>query len=383
MLIRLITLFICLSLISSPAVLAESGDEPIVGSASLILIDARSGEVLFEKNADERRQVASTTKIMTALLVLEKLGISEPVSISNKASMLSGDKIKYNNGESRPAEEMLYSLMLLSANDVATAFAEKIGGTESSFIGMMNLKAAQMGAVNSLFANPHGLPSQASQYSTARDLSLITKQAMRHPIFRRIVASKDHDFKIKDSPLKKIKNSNELLQVYSKATGVKTGYTLKSGYCLVASAEKGGMSLIAVVLGSQSREQTFEESKKLFDYGFNNYSYRQLIVKDKSYEQVEVAGHKKKLELVADKDISLLIKDSTGSINYMTDITTDIQLPINKGDILGELVVEMDGIELARSKLVSKDQVKEKIAVTDENFFSSIFQWVLRLFGLD
>lgn len=381
--VRFIILLLCFTFIFPPAVLAETGAEPVVNSVSLILIDARSGKVLFEKNADERRQVASTTKIMTALLVLEKLGISESVSISGNASRFSNNKIKYNDGESRSAEEMLYSLMLLSANNVATAFAEKIGGTESSFVEMMNLKTVQIGAVNSVFSNPHGLPSSASQYSTARDLSLITRKVMRHPIFRRVVASKEHDFEIADGPLKRIENSNDLLHEYSRATGVKTGYTLQAGYCLVGSAKKGGLSLIAVVLGSQSRKQTFDESKRLFKYGFDNYSYRHLIVKGKSYDQVEVAGSKKMIELVADKDISLLINDATGTITYMTDVIDDIRRPIKKGDVLGELIVKKDDVEIVRSQLVSKREMKEEIKVADESFFSSILRRFLKLLGLD
>ncbi len=382
MIVRLIVLFLCFAL-AQPAAVAKAEAQPVVDSASLILIDARSGDVLFERNADERRQVASTTKIMTALLVLEKLGISESVAISANAAGTSSSKIKYDEGESRSAEEMLYSLMLLSANNVATAFAEKIGGTEESFVGMMNLKAAQIGAVNSVFANPHGLPSNAPQYSTARDLSLITKKAMRHPIFRQVVSAKDYDFEVVGGPLKRMENSNKLLLEYSKATGVKTGYTFQSGYCLVGSAKKGGLSLIAVVLGSQSREQTFEESKRLFDYGFANFSYRHLIVKDKSYDQVAVEGARERLELVADKDTSLLINDARGTITYKTDVLKGISLPVKKGDVLGELIVKKGGLEIARSKLVSNRDLKEKKEAVKESFFSSVVRWFLSLFVVD
>lgn len=348
--------------------------QPVIDSPSVILIEKKSGKVLWENNADEHRQVASTTKVMTALLVLEKLGIREPVVISDNAARLDGNKVNYQTGDQRSAEEMLYSLLLLSANDVATAFAEKIAGSESAFVEMMNLKSAQLGAVNSRFANPHGLPSAGPQYSTARDMSNITLQAMKHPIFRKIVSTREHDFILAGgAPPKKLENSNKLLKAYPFATGIKTGYTRESGYCLVASASRGGMTLIAVILGGRTRENSFNDARSLFDYGFNNFTYRSLIVKGKTYKQVKLPGLKKKLELVADKEDTILVFDHQVSFSYETKVN-NISLPVTKGMVLGELIVSQNGSELAREALVAKENVKRTNVTEKSNWFFSVLK---------
>lgn len=379
-----ISLNVLVSLIFPPAT-AGKIRQPPVQSPSVILVEQRSGQVLWERNADERRPVASLTKIMTALLVLEKLGLSQKVIFSQAAAQASSDKIKYKVGDERSSEELLYSLLMLSANNAAAALAEKIGGSQEVFVQMMNLKAAQLGAVNTAFANPHGLPAAQPQYSTARDLAIIAVQAMKHPVFRKIVASRDYDFVITGESSKKIENTNELLKVYPEATGIKTGYTREAGYCLVASARRGGLSLIAVILGSDSRAQSFADAKELFEYGFNNFSYRQLVVENRTYARVIVSkSNNNRVKLVADKDVSLLVYDQPASIKYRTVIKNGSRSNIRRGDRLGKLVVSQFGKELAQVDLVAADDIEATSTKkpVKKGWLMDSLRGLLSLFGL-
>lgn len=365
--------------------LAQPGvaNQPPVQSRAAVLVEQGSGQVLFEKNADERRAIASTTKIMTALLVLEKLGISQNVVFSAGASRVGGEKINYGPGEQRSSEELLYSLLLLSTNSAATAFAEKISGSEAGFTQMMNLKASQLGAVNTIFANPHGLPSTLPHYSTARDMAVIAAQAMKNPVFRRIVASRDHDFIVAGQPPKRLENINELLKVYPYATGIKTGYTSEAGYCLVASAKRGGLSLVAVILGSRTRAETFAEAAELFEYGFNNYSYRQLVSKKRVYGSLTLPKGNTKVKLVAGQDIVQLVYDQPTSINYKLKMRERLPSNFHKGEKIGKLIVSQFGKEIGRVDLLAgTDSRPSPVKLSRRRGLLSGLRILLALLGL-
>lgn len=355
---------------------------PAVQSAAAILIEQRTGQVIWEHNADQRRAIASTTKVMTALLVLEQLGINQRVAMTPASAGVGGSRLDLKPGDERTAEELLYALMLLSANNVAATFAERIGGNESRFTQMMNERAAKAGAVNTVFANPHGLPAPGAQFSTAKDMALITAQAMKHPIFRRIVSSRDHDFTL-TAGVKRLENSNALLSAYPYAAGVKTGYTADAGYCLVAAARRGGMSLIAVILGSNNRAHSFGDARALFEHGFNNYAYRQLVTKDKAYAKVKLADEAgTKLKLVASRDILSLVYDLPASIDYKPRITAVAKPPIRKGERMGDLIVTQFGKEIGQTELIAAADVEPEAVPVRIKKNKGWLRSILAIFGL-
>lgn len=236
------------------------------GSA-ILLMNAETGEVLYEERADERMEIASTTKILTAISVIEHNDLLRVAEIPREAVGVEGSSIYLREGEGWRILDLLYGLMLRSGNDAAVALAVLTSGNTEEFSKLMNETARLAGATNSNFVNPHGLHDD-EHYSTARDMAKITAYAMKNPIFREIVGSEKHVARIEGSDDRKTQvfyNKNKLLRSYEYAIGVKTGYTKHSGRCLVSAAEKEGITLIAVVLNVGD---TYGVSKGLFEKHF-------------------------------------------------------------------------------------------------------------------
>ena len=250
-----------------------------ISAKSAILVDADSGRVLFEKNADERSLIASTTKIMTALVVLEHCALEEPVEILPEYTAVEGSSMYLRAGETYTVEELLYGLMLRSGNDAAVALALADSGSISAFSMRMNEKAAVLGLKNTHYANPHGLDSEEN-YSTALDLARLTRFALQNPDFAQLVSTKS--VTIGDRVLT---NHNKLLWQYSGAIGVKTGYTRTAGRILVGAAERDGRRLIAVTIADPN---DWADHAALFDYGFSQFSERQLVTADSVVGQIPV-----------------------------------------------------------------------------------------------
>jgi D-alanyl-D-alanine carboxypeptidase (penicillin-binding protein 5/6) len=248
---------------------AQAAALPQVDAKAAVLLDPATGKVLFAKNPDTAMAPASTTKIMTAILAIERGGLSQTIRVSPNAVGIDGSSMALASGERLRMEDLLYGLMLVSGNDAAVAIADAIAGSEAEFARLMTAKARKIGLTNTNYKNPNGLPA-LNHYSTARDLAKLTAYAMRNSIFARIVATK-----VKTIPGSKpgetvtLYNHNKLLWRYPYTTGVKTGYTLTAGGCLVAAAKKDGATLISVVLKSNA---IYDDSIKLFDYGFKQKS---------------------------------------------------------------------------------------------------------------
>jgi D-alanyl-D-alanine carboxypeptidase (penicillin-binding protein 5/6) len=245
--------------------LAMGAELDIVAKAA-VLMEMRTGSMLWAKNRDLPRPPASTAKILTAAVVLDRVALKEIVTapIPTNASKTS---VLFQAGERLMVENLLYALLLQSSNDAARALAFHVGGSTSKFVQLMNQKARSIGALRSQFHNPTGLP-QRGQVTTARDLALITKTALANPDFRRVVATKSYPWKsLKWEGV--LENSNELLKSYDGAIGVKTGNTREAGYCLVAAAQRGDKALIAVILGSQEK-YVWQDAKHLLDYGLKS-----------------------------------------------------------------------------------------------------------------
>ena len=238
-----------------------------VTAKAVVLMEMETGKILWDKNKEAPRPPASTAKILTALVTLDRMPLKEIVTVSITATANKSSAVALKNGERLAVQDLLYALLLQSNNDAALALASHISGSTPKFVQIMNQKARSLGALHSKFSNPTGLPDRG-QVTTARDLALITKVALENPEFRRIVATKSYPWK--SSKWEGVlDNSNELLGSYDGAIGVKTGNTREAGYCLVAAAQRRDQILIAVILGSQEKH-VWQDAKKLLDYGFKN-----------------------------------------------------------------------------------------------------------------
>jgi D-alanyl-D-alanine carboxypeptidase (penicillin-binding protein 5/6) len=243
---------------------------PATTAASILLIDAKTGVRVWRKNADQQQHMASTTKIMTAIVALENNSLDETVTV--KSDVLEAGKeggIKLAVNEKMKLRDLMYALLLESANDAAVAIADHVAGSESAFAVMMNRKASQLGAKRTHFVNPHGLDHRI-HYTTVGDLALFTRYAMNNKEFAKIVATKKWTLTRSNPKLPSVvENTNTLLDNYPSAYGVKTGYTKKARNCLVAGASRGDVSLICVVLGVKNRKNLFKETASLLDFGFS------------------------------------------------------------------------------------------------------------------
>jgi serine-type D-Ala-D-Ala carboxypeptidase (penicillin-binding protein 5/6) len=263
-LIRLSRLVLVLCFLSHPAM----GAERDIVAKTAVLMEMRTGKILWAKNQDLPRPPASTAKILTASVTLDRVALKEIVTVPIAVTTNKNSGVLFQSGERLAVQDLLHALLLQSSNDAALALASHAGGSTAKFVHLMNEKARSLGALRSHFLNPTGLP-QRGQVTTARDLALITKAALANPDFRRIVATKSYPWKsLKWDGL--LENSNELLKSYDGAIGVKTGNTREAGHCLVAAAQRSDKALIAVILGSQEK-YVWQDAKHLLDYGFKTF----------------------------------------------------------------------------------------------------------------
>lgn len=331
---------------------AENETLPLSAKA-FVLMDAVSGRILLEKNAQEKMPMASTTKIMTAVIALEKGDSNSRIKVSQKAASMGGSSFYLKSGETMTLENMLYGLLLPSGNDAAVAIAEYIGGTEEKFVQMMNKKALELGALNTHFTNPHGL-DDPEHFTTAKDLAVIAKHAWKYNKFREIVQTKTKE--IKDGNFaRQISSTNRLLWQFDGADGIKTGYTGNAGKCLVATANKKGFRLISVVLGSTDH---FQDSQRLLDYGFENYYLKPIVRKNEICTSVTVEkGVIKSVGLIAEDNILLPIKEGE-KVNYYLIAPKKISAPVFKGESIGQLQIYIDNSFVESVNLVAAGDVR-------------------------
>ena len=238
---------------------------PQVTAASALLIDAITGQILFEKNSKERRAVASTQKLLTALVVAQDGPLSDPVTVKLSDTQVVPSKLYLKPGETYPRSELVKALLVKSGNDIALALARDVAGSQEGFVARMNATAQQLGMRNSLFKNPHGL-TETGQYSTAEDLAILARAVRRHAFLRESMKVKKYTFQYPGGATREIENTNDVLHDYPFCTGMKTGTTRASGKCLVSSAVKGSRQVIAVVLGS-AEPTVWKETEALLKFG--------------------------------------------------------------------------------------------------------------------
>lgn len=356
---RIISIFFVFIYLLTFSISSAWADPSVVGRAA-VLIDSKSGKILYAKNADEPLPPASTTKIVTAIITLENCKLSDMVTAQKDATIVEPSAIGLKEGERISVENHLWALLLKSANDSAVALADHVSGSVGEFAEFMNSRARDWGATNSNFTNPNGLPDP-NHYSTARDLAYIAKHAMENPEFRKFVATKVKVIpRDDDTAIKWLQNHNKMLWQYEGASGIKTGYTKAAKQCLVTSAEKNGQELIAVVLGSEGTN-IWSDGKTLLDYGFNNYvTYKH---KDANIElqSVEVIKGTEMVSLVTQEPFFYtLSKGEPDTLTEKVVVNTDLTAPIKKGQVLGKLLFLLKGEEIGFVNLVAGNDVAVK-----------------------
>ena len=335
--------------VSPPSISGEAG----------ILMDTSTGQVLYEKNAHTRLEPASTTKIMTAILALEKGQLSDIVVTSKEPPLAEGTRIYLEEGEKLTLEQMLYSMMLNSGNDAAIAIAEHIGGSVENFVQMMNEKAREIGAKNTTFVNPNGL-SEEGHLTTAYDLALISRYALLNfPELRKIVSTKTMEIPWEGQEWdRQLINLNKLLWNYEGADGIKTGYTSTAGSTLAASVTRDGWQLISVILKSDSNISS--DSMALLDYGFANFEKKDVVDKSARVTEQKVK-YGDPVELVVKDGFVTVVEKNSLPITQKIIINPDIKAPITRGEILGQMTFFQGDKELDSVDLIATDDVKRKI----------------------
>lgn len=314
-----------------------------ISAECAILIDAETGRVLYEKKAEEKSLIASTTKIMTALVICEQTNVLDRVKIPKEAVGIEGSSMYLKAGEVLTIQELLYGLMLQSGNDAAVALAIYCGGTVEGFTELMNDKARRLGMTQSRFANPNGLDSPGN-YSTARDMALLTAYAMRNPIFAQTVGTKT--ITIGDRCLR---NHNKLLWQLEGANGVKTGYTRAAGRILISSVTRMGRQLIAVTFNDPN---DWQDHKDLIEDGFSRFTVQKLIQKGQTLGQLELAGgQENRVDLIAAEDFSYPLAQGE-RVTITLPESGFAYAPVAKGQEAGFAHIWVDGTAVAKVPLV-------------------------------
>lgn len=341
-----LALFALLLFIPSTA----QADNLTINAGASILIEASTGKVLMGENLHTQLPMASTTKIMTALVALENAGIMDMVTVTSEAYGMEGSSIYLNLGEKISLKDLLYGLMLASGNDAAVAIAVHVGGSVEGFAQMMNERARSLGLVNTNFVTPNGLHDDA-HYTSAYDLAYITAAAMENPFFREIVSTQYYRTQTGDT-VRTFRNKNRTLSQYEGCCGVKTGYTKKAGTCLVFAAERDGMLLIGVLLNAPSR---FDDAIAMLNYGFFNYEMCTLVEKFAVIAHVQVNKSKiNTLDLLANSGIMVPVQIGE-SVQCQTQVVLreDFTAPIKAGEVCGTLYVLENGRRIASVALVA------------------------------
>ncbi len=333
-----------------------------VNAGSAILIETTTGQVLYQKNPDNKVGIASITKIMTMLLVIEALEAGEftlddTVPISNHAFSMGGSQIWAEPGEIFTVDEMLKAVAVSSANDAAVALAEFVSGSEEEFCRKMNEKAKDLGMENTNFVNACGLDAE-NHYSSARDVSIMANELLKHPIiFDYTTIWVDY---LRDGETQ-IVNTNKLLQSYQGITGLKTGTTSGAGVCLTASATRDGLSLISVILGSPSSEERFSASKKVLDFGFANFETKAFpeitdIPSSLKTKNSDIEDAKIEYEI---PDNLLFLKDSSTTLSYEVEILDYIQAPMSEGMKVGSITLHSQNGEIGEYDITLSEDVEK------------------------
>ncbi len=362
---RLPALLLCASLLCAAVPAASAAPELALSCASSILMEKETGTVLLERNAHAKREPASVTKIMTLLLVMEALDSGrvspdELVTVSAYASGMGGSQVYLKEGEQMTVSEMVKCVTVVSGNDCAVALAEHIAGSETAFVSRMNERARELGMGDTTFINCTGLPA-AGHVTSAYDIALMSRELiLRHPKIREYTTIWMDS--IRDGAFG-LTNTNRLVRFYQGTTGLKTGSTDAAGFCISATAERDGMELIAVVLKSPTSPQRFEDAKAMLDYGFANYALVN-VYPDSPLIPVDVLlGTAAQVQPQLARDCRLLVrKEEASQVTSRLNMAPDVEAPVERGQILGELQVYV-GEELRTSIPIVSAQRVDRLTI--------------------
>lgn len=375
---RFSALFFCFILLFNIAVLAE---EPKVNAISAVVVDGDTGRILWGKNENKPMAMASTTKIMTALVALENSDITKETTVSKNATLASPVKMHLAVGEKLTIEQLLYAMMLQSYNDSAVAVAEAVGGSVEKFCTMMNEKAKEIGCSDTVFETPNGL-DKGNHHSTAEDMSKIGVYALKNQNLMKIMNTRDYTFKSSKTTYSFV-NKDRLLSEYEGAIGMKTGFTGKAGHCFVGAANRGDITLVSVVLasgwGTAGKSRKWIDTKALLNYGFNNYKKYSIINGSEKMNISIDKAEKEIAELKYEDSVDLLLSENEkANLKIENELPQNITAPINYGDSEGIGKIYTGNTLLKTVKIISAENI-EKIGV-EYNIKKLINQW-LKLVG--
>ncbi len=358
---------------------------PNVNSRSCVVLDRNSKMILYGKNEKNQVKMASTTKIMTAIIVIENHSLDQTVEVSKKAAGTGGSRLGLKTGDKITIRDLLYGLMLCSGNDAAVCLAESVGGSVAEFSDLMNNKAQQLGLSHSHFESPHGLDSDG-HYTTAHELALLSDYALKNPTFLNIVGTKHYTVTINGYP-KNLSNTNELLGNLDGVYGIKTGFTNGANRCLVTACKRGNMDIICVVLGADTKKFRTQDSIKLIEYTFKTFEY--FNIKDfvnnyltewknnhPDFFSIE-KGFSNNLEIKIDtcleeNPIIPVKKDLIPSLEANVYMDSYLQAPIREGDLLGTLKVFSQETDIAEFNLFSNTTIRKN---TMFDYMLNFFKW--------
>lgn len=359
-----IILLLIMFFLSSGVCYAEEDFAPTAKSA--ILIDYATGEVLYEKNSDEKLPPASMTKLASMLVIMQaidegNLSFTDQVTISEEAANMGGSQVFLEAGEVYTVSDLLKGVAIASGNDAVVALSEKVAGSQGAFVDMMNKKMKEIGATNTNFVNAHGLDAEG-HYSTARDMSTIAKNLLKYEKILEYTSIYEEYLEKNDGSKTWLVNTNKLVRFYDGVDGLKTGFTQTAGYCLTATAKKNDFRLISVVMGEDTSENRSTDTVKLLNYGFNTFKINIIKNKDDVLGKIRVEGGKQDFaEVVLLNDATELLKNTDSPEEYSFNINIDkIKAPIKRGEVIGTAeIIDNEGNIIDEVELTVKEDVKK------------------------
>lgn len=329
---------------------------------SAILIEAETGQVLYEKNSEEELPPASMTKIMTLLLAMESLerdeiSLDEKVVISDYASSMGGSQIYLAANDEVSVEKLLKAVTIASANDASVALGEVIGGTYSSFVDMMNEKADELEMKDTNFVNSTGLPAE-NHYTSARDITKMSRELVK---YEKILEWGQIWTETIELPNREamLVNTNSLINSYTGLDGIKTGHTSEAGYCLAATAKRSDIRLISVVMDTESEAERNELTSRLLNYGYNSFSQEKFMEKDEEIQEIQIPGGSERFTTgQAAEDLTVMVSRSERD-EYSTEfmLNNEMEAPVEKGDVLGQFLVKKDGDTVNQIDILATEDV--------------------------
>ena len=350
----------------------ENKNIPVLNSKSAIIFDRTSKKIIFEKNANEKRAMASTTKIMTAILTIEKGNLEEIVEVSQKAASIHGSRLGLKKGDKIKLEDLLYGLLLKSGNDAAMQIAISISGSIENFAEMMNEKAEELGLKNTHFVTPHGLDN-SNHYTTAYELAILTDYALNIPEFAKIVNTKQYTIQINSTPVL-ITNTNELLGNLNGVNGVKTGFTNLAGRCLVTSCVRDNWQIITIVLGADSKKSRTKDSISLIEYNYKNFTRINIKERIKKVFADWKESNEKNIDIIKGKKCNIetdmnytydfelypVHKEEEKNITIQIECKDKLEAPIKDKLEIGKIHVIHDSKEIMSIPIITKGKIEKK-----------------------